>query len=491
MKGKTAAPSVKWKLFLYFFIFAAVLIALLWIAQTVLLEKIYRAQMTSTIKAQSSVIAENIDNDQLDSLMESVSQNHNLSAQLIDKDGNVIYTAMSSPGSGLEKASPNEKKYWALAAKNGGQYIKEGMTDGPTDTSGGAIAYNDQNFTGTVPKPEQLKRSNITCATLITRSDGSQVLLLVTAFLQPLGSTVSTLRFILITVSIVMALLSLLLALILAHRISSPLTALSNSAMELADGNYDVHFELGGYSEVNRLSDALNYAAGELSKLENLRREFIANVSHDLRTPLTMITGYGEMMRDIPGENTPENVQIIIDEANRLSGMVTDILDLSKLQSGATEPQLAEFDLTSGLQSLAARFKKLSGRENVAFEHESDVVLTADEGMVTRAAYNLLCNANAHTPPDGSITISQTAENGMVKITVTDTGEGIREEELDHIWERYAKGTNGEKTGGAGLGLAIVRAIVLAHHGTYGVESKYGEGSSFWFCLPEKPALPA
>ncbi len=484
MKNKTRVLPVKWKLFSYFLLFTAALIALLWISQTVLLEKIYSTNMMNTIKSQSEVIADNIDNDQLKGLLEGVSRNHSLSAQLIQKDGSVIYSAQRAPGSGLEMASPFEKKYWHLAEENGGQYIVEGTVSGLFDQSGEKIEYNEQNFHGDVPKNDQFKASNITCATIIQRADGSEVMLLMSAFLQPVGSIVGTLQLILTGVSVVMVALSMALALLLSHRIAAPIASLSLSARELADGNYGTAFSYGGYSEINELADTLNYAAGELSKVENLRREFIANVSHDLRTPLTMICGYAEMMRDIPGENSPENVQIIIDEASRLSGMVTNILDLSKIQSGASEPETAEFDLTACIRGLVARFAKFSGRNDIEFQSGRSAAVLADEGMITRAVYNLLSNADAHTPPGGRISVCQSVTGDAVRITVTDNGNGIPPEELDHIWERYAKGSGGDKAGGTGLGLAIVRAIVLAHHGGYGVSSSPGNGSSFWISLP-------
>ena len=132
-----------------------------------------------------------------------------------------------------------------------------------------------------------------------------------------------------------MILLSFGLALFISSRLSKPLEQMNESAKQLGEGKYDIRFPEQGAREVAELAATLNYAAAELSKVEDLRRELIANVSHDLRTPLTMISGYAEVMRDIPGENTPENVQIVIDEANRLTGIVNDLLDLSKLQAGA------------------------------------------------------------------------------------------------------------------------------------------------------------
>src|SRR5699024_4536870 len=131
--------------------------------------------------------------------------------------------------------------------------------------------------------------------------------------------TVDTLKIQLWYLTIIMLLLGFVLAWVIARKISAPIRQINESAKTLASGEYDIPFQGGGFREISELNGTLRYAAGELSRVEQLRRDLIANVSHDLRTPLTMIAGYSEVMRDIPGENTPENVQIIIDETNRLT----------------------------------------------------------------------------------------------------------------------------------------------------------------------------
>lgn len=141
------------------------------------------------------------------------------------------------------------------------------------------------------------------------------------------------------------------------------------------------------------LAATLNYAAAELSKVEDLRRELIANVSHDLRTPLTMISGYAEVMRDIPGENTPENVQIVIDEANRLTGIVNDLLDLSKLQAGALTLTVSEFNLTEDIRNTLHRYDKLADF-SFPFTYDRTVYVCADQLKISQVLYNLVNNAS-------------------------------------------------------------------------------------------------
>ena len=140
--------------------------------------------------------------------------------------------------------------------------------------------------------------------------------------LTPLRATVQTLRMQFVWISVIFVGLALLMAMVFARSIVSPIVRMNQSAKQLAKGNYDVQFEGEGYRETRELAETLNYASKELSQNDRLQKELIANVSHDLRTPLTMIKGYGEIMRDIPGENTPENMQTIIDETERLSELV-------------------------------------------------------------------------------------------------------------------------------------------------------------------------
>ena len=275
---------------------------------------------------------------------------------------------------------------------------------------------------------------------------------------------------------------------------SQPIIKINRSAKALGSGNYQVTFDENGYQEISELARALNYAARELSKVENLQRELIANISHDLRTPLTMITGYSEVMRDLPGENTPENVQVIIDEAKRLTTLVNDVLDISKLQSGTQTLHRTDFSLTESIRKILERYTKLVDYD-ISFLAEQDVWVYADELKISQVIYNLINNAITHTGPDKKVTITQTLLSGSpqrVRIAVTDTGEGLEEDKLQDIWERYYKVDKTHKRAqvGTGLGLSIVKTVLDLHGGaSYGVDSTLGHGSTFWFELPAKEYL--
>ena len=292
---------------------------------------------------------------------------------------------------------------------------------------------------------------------------------------------------------IVLVVFALIMGYILARLISRPLKSMTASAKELAKGRYDVKFHGSEYREISELSETLNYAASELAKNDNLQKELIANISHDLRTPLTMIKGYGEIMRDIPGENTPENIQAIIDETTRLSELVNDLLDLSKLESGTGRFEKERFDITEAVREVLGRFEQMGAVKNysIRFLADRNVKVEADRSMILQVIYNLVSNAVNYSGDDKFIGVEQSVfatekDLKFVRISVTDHGEGIKKEDLALIWDRYYKvdGVHRRATAGTGIGLSIVKKVLERHGAAYGVESTVGVGSTFWFELP-------
>ena len=204
-----------------------------------------------------------------------------------------------------------------------------------------------------------------------------------------------------------------------------------------------------------------------------------------------MITGYGEVMRDLPGENTPENVQIIIDEAKRLTSLVNNILDISKLESGNQELNMTCYNLTEDIASTLGRYAKLREQEGyqIQFQCDQQAWVRADEMRMGQVLYNLVNNAITYTGEDRKVLVRQIVKDGWVCVQVMDTGEGIPPDQLPLIWDRYYKGKGNHRRAvvGTGLGLSIVKGILELHHARYGVESTVGKGSIFWFQLPVVP----
>lgn len=330
------------------------------------------------------------------------------------------------------------------------------------------------------------------CFQFVENAQGQTVLLMVNATLTPVSATVQTLRLQLSLVTVLLAVLATALAFYLSDRVSKPIISISREAEKLGHGDFDAHFSGTGYLEAAQLADTLNYAAAELGKTEELRRELMANISHDLRTPLTMIEGFAEMMRDLPSENTPENAQVIVDEARYLSALVRDILDLSKLESGVQEMNPEPLNLTESVRQMVQRYGALCQSEGftIRVEAEEDLWVLADALRLQQVLYNLVNNAIAYTGPDKLVRVRQVRKGDFARIEVLDTGKGIAPEDLPYIWDRYYKvdkKSHQRALVGTGLGLSIVKKILVAHNAQFGVESSES-GSTFWFELPLQPA---
>jgi len=313
------------------------------------------------------------------------------------------------------------------------------------------------------------------------------------ALITPVETTVATLRMQLYIVTGVMIILAVILAIILADRVSKPIEKISQSAKTLAKGDYNTRFSGKGFHEIVALSDTLNTAATELGRVESLRRELLANVSHDLRTPLSLIYGYAERMNDFPGEITPDQTKVIMDETKRLTSLVNDVLEMSKLETELEQLKVTRFNLTGRILDITSRVEELLKTEGfeIRFEHEgyaftdADIYVDADETRIDRAFYNLLINAVNYSGDSRIITVTQAVTDKHVRISVTDSGEGIAEEDMPYIWDRYYKSHRTHKRAviGTGLGLSIVKRIIDLHDSTCGVASKPGKGSTFWFEL--------
>lgn len=319
--------------------------------------------------------------------------------------------------------------------------------------------------------------------------EGEKYLMILDTQLTPVDAVVKTLEVQFSWIMMAMLIAAFLVALLTSRMIAKPLTAITEKAKGLAKGNYAPDFSGKGYREVQELADALNFAAAEIGATDKLQKELIANISHDLRTPLTMIKGYSEMMRDIPGENSPENVQAIIDETTRLSELVNDLMDLSKLQSGVQSPTLTVFDLTATVQDTMQRYETLIHHQGYRIEFDPSAgkaLVKADRTMILQVIYNLINNAVNYTGDSKRVTVTQTVQEGRVRLSIADDGDGIPPEKIPEIWDRYYRvdKVHNRSVIGTGLGLSIVKSILEAHGAFYGVESAVGVGSVFWFELP-------
>ncbi len=475
--------SIKYKIFLYLAAFVAVMLILLWLFQIVFLDDFYKQIKIHSIKSMAETIENNIETENFQEFLDSLSREEDACIKILDDSGKTKYSVESRPDCIIHKLPPSELfRLYSSAEQNGGTYLEVVSMDRPM----GKRSPAGYPFTNDFTPPGNLP-GNIIYVKIVKPGDGSPSIVMLNSTITPVNATVNTLRIQLIWVTGITLLLALLMGLFISRKVSNPIIKINSSAKELAKGNYETTFHGRGYLEITELNDTLNYAAKELSKVEGLRRELIANISHDLRTPLTMITGYGEVMRDLPGENTPENVQIIIDEAKRLTTLVNDILDISQLQSGTRKINVETFNITESIRKILQRYNKLIEQEGyrIEFKSDKDIWVNADPVKISQVIYNLINNAITYTGADRTVTIIQSCTTDGVKVEITDTGEGISEEMLPLIWDRYYKIDKAHKRAaiGTGLGLSIVKSILDMHGAEYGVESKLGKGSTFWFRL--------
>ncbi|MBQ8163063.1 MAG: HAMP domain-containing protein [Clostridia bacterium] len=369
------------------------------------------------------------------------------------------------------------ESWYEKASSNGGQYTYILSLDEFRNFN---YSVNDVNlFT---------PQSNcIISIRLVENKYGEEIMLILNSSVEPVNATIRTLNLELMLISIIMLIIALIISFWSSKRLSSPITNMSASARALAKGNYKVKFEESGSIETVELAKTLNHTAQELSKLDTMQKELIANISHDLRTPLTIISGYSEFMRDCPSEITSENLQVIIDETARLSSLVNDLLNVSKLQSGNIPIKLQKINITSTVRSTISRYSQLIEHDgyNISFDYDCEVYVEADEIRILQVVYNLINNAINYTGDDKVVKVTQSVSNDIVRISVTDTGEGISDEDLPLIWDRYYKvdKVHSRAKVGTGLGLSIVKNILLLHNSRFGVSSELGKGSSFWFEL--------
>ena len=484
--GKKAF-GIRSKLFIWLSIFTLIIIFVLWLCQVVFLDTIYKGIKVNEIRHAAKAIESALGNENFESTAENIATKNDICMivlQMVSDDRALQLCSVESQSSCLihnaEKSSIFV--FYNTAVQNGGSSVQRFRysTERRVYVSSESEYYDSLSA----------ENESIIYSVVVTDSSDLPVLILLNAVISPVTATVNTLNKMLIAISAALLFFALIMAVIISRRISKPIVSLTDDAKKLAGGDYNVKFSASDFREIGELASALDYAKHELSKVDALRRDLIANISHDLRTPLTMISGYAEVMRDLPGENTAENLQVIIDESNRLTTLVNDVLDISKLESGVRTVSPSEFSLTDAICSAIKSYNKLTERGNykIIFRPEYNITVNTDKTILMQVFYNLLGNAVTYTGDDKTVYVSQSidSETRNVRITVTDTGDGIAPEKLPLIWDRYYKVDKIHRRAsvGTGLGLSIVRGSMELLGGGYGVKSTPGAGSDFWFELP-------
>lgn len=315
--------------------------------------------------------------------------------------------------------------------------------------------------------------------------------------LKILNGTSHTLIFYFLIVGTLVLLVAALIAYTTSQKLSSGLKNISTTAVRFSKGDFGVNFANAEYQELAALSDTLNSVRDEVKKSDDFKRELLANVSHDLKTPLTMIKAYASMIREISGddpEKRDKHLQVIIDESDRLTGLVNDVLSVSKVNSRLEELNFKVFNLTEYLYGIINKFDYLQETRGYKFmvDIEPNLYTRADEEKIGQVFYNLLSNAVNYTGEDKTVYISLKSNLAAdrIKFSVRDTGKGISKEALPEIWDRYyrVKEDHPRPVKGTGLGLNIVKVILENHSFDFGVQSEKGKGSTFWVDFPAEPS---
>jgi len=451
--------SLKFKVWLTFVIFAVLIIGLLWISQVIFLsyytDRYKRNEFTNITRELESAYSDNYSQE---------------FSRIANKHGCMV-----------EVITINDKEYLVEFSTNGlgygisGEKIKNTAGFEKLLSSVDGYYFNKDASKSTYVYAEYLK---------------DDVLLVISQSTAVADSTVKILQTQMWIATITIIVLAICVSLIMSGTLSKDISQLSAGAKKFAENDLTVVFPEKGTTEIAEISSTLNYAVREVSKVEQLRRELIANVSHDLRTPLTLIKGYAELLRDISGDNKEKREQglnVIIKESDRLTILVRDMLNLAKLEGKEQEIEKEKISISELIQNSAESFMVLNEKDgfNVSFTVEPDLYVLADQTRLQIATYNLIANAVNYTGEDKVVEINLKKDGDNALFSVRDTGQGISEENKELIWERYFRAKEHKRSVvGSGLGLSIVKTILDAHDAKYGVDSKINEGSTFWYSVP-------
>jgi signal transduction histidine kinase len=283
--------------------------------------------------------------------------------------------------------------------------------------------------------------------------------------------------------------IALVIARWVARGMTQPLRDMAQAARRMETGNYAQRVQTASIDEVGQLAQAFNRMSSELDQLERLRRELVANVSHELKTPISALRAHLENLLDGVERPDPETLQVMLAQSERLGRLVDQLLDLSRLESGDVPLQREQVSLAPLVAQVLSEIEVARPDRGVALERRLAGDLPpvfADRERIHQVLFNLLDNAVRFTPHGGRVTVSAERRNGAVDVHVADTGPGIAAEHLPRLFERFYRvdPARSQKDGGTGIGLAIARSVVEAHGGRIWAESIPGAGSVFTFELP-------
>ena len=481
-QAKRRFHSINFILWMSFLSFAAFIILITWVFQSTLLQVFFNAQTQRDLATVGEGMYEDLrrmplveGNDYIDKYIRK-EQSENPAAQifLLNGNGEVLYPMYTQEEEEYELSTPPTFDMFAAV---------RGELEEKPESVGVTVQKSDGDFVFLA------KVGSIVSASGSVLSESND------AYLYIDYSTEITMRVQLIMISVIVIFLALVLSALLSMKLTKPITQITKAAQRMATGDFSVNFK-GEYSyaEMDALAETLDYAKEEIGKSDELQKEVLANVTHDLKTPLTMIKSYACMIQEISGDNPEKrakHTQVIIDESDRLTSLVNDILNLSKIRSGMDSLKITNFNLSEFVHTVCERFDYLRETQGYVIERdiEDELYTEADMEKIEQVVYNLIGNAVNYTGEDKKIRVGLKKEKeGVLRFTVTDTGKGIPADQIDTIWDRYYRSSETHKRPikGTGLGLSIVKTILQKHNFLFGVESEVGKGSTFYVLFPEK-----
>ena len=462
MNFKKYISSIKGKTLIYLILFSVSVLLLLWFCQVVFLKYTYQDYQIQNMNQLASSIQRSSFVD-LNNTLEEVAYENEVCIEYYSNAGNIYYYNTMMNGCALGKNNQE-----ILKTEN--SFIQSDLT---SDT------YKVIN-----------KEYEVQAFLYGIKIDSGNVFLYST--LEDVSGANTVLKNQLIYLTIIAIIFACTISYFLSRKITDPILDITDKARKLGSSP-TISFPDYGVLEVDELAQVLTNAQVEMVKTDELRRDLMANVSHDLKTPLTMIKAYAEMVRDISYKDEKKRIEhcdIIMDEVDRLNVLVNDILTLSKMQANADEIQLTRFDLVKEIETIVKRYEIIKETENYHFvlDLPSKAIVNADQKKLNQVIYNLINNAINYTGDDKTVTIRVKKEKDSYLVEIIDTGKGIKKEDIAFIWDKYYKNDKNHRRNvvGTGLGLSIVKSILEAHHFQYGVKSIVNKGTTFYFYVKKK-----
>ena len=480
---KIRTKSFKFKLWLYFVFFTAMIFSVLWLLQTVFLQSFYNAMVISNTKKAAQQIVSDSSQENITEIIDKLSHDNSMLVYITNEKGEILYSSDEFKeihnrirgGSGDKKDAKSDLKGRHSVYRELPELYDE-FLEKLRSSENGVVDYE----TGSL----------YVYGTYIDYYGSEErAILYVSATIDAVSSSVTIISMQLVWVTILSLIVGFVLSWFIARKFASPVDSLSEKAKKLGEKDYTPEFRKGFCAELDELSDTLDKTNEKLNRSRSFQMELLANVSHDLRTPLTMIKGYAEMIRDISREDEQqcaEDVSVIIKETDRLTALVNEILEYSEMQTDTVKEEFTPVDLSRLLKRVSDSFESLYRSEQYVFERKipENIMVKGNSSRLERAVFNLLDNAVRHTGDSKKVRITLTVEHHKAVIAITDFGSGIPAAELSHIWDRYYTSRQRKGGGVSGLGLAIVRQITERHGGCCSVQTETGKGSTFLIELP-------